>query len=588
VFDLLELKKCEKFISRLISYFYTIHNELNFDLKIDLSTAEDIIDLEQKRVTVFCLLLYMTNIIMMNSIHLCVQFSLNGFLKAYFQFLSDKDFLEKNSKKIFNMWSREANPINYMVMNVLALSKACDENKSIWVDLGSINILLKVCQLKESTQKDGYLAIINIADDKQIESLIEMKTVKNSILSELEKTVQNFNADLFSRYNRQIQFQGKTINCSVHCIAQVNQTTMSIIVILRGLYKLSINEKMKNQLYFEDALKSRLKVIILKGNFFEIFFALEIIAQFSFDKKLAIDLAQDVELDSKLRLLNQKNADEIKDENEKGIYKGIKKFIEQIDWNLNKKVVDKETGQKDHVMISYNTANRDLCLKIKEHLELIGLKVWIDVDDIHGSSLDAMAKAVENSFCVLMCVTEKYRQSVNCQAEAQYAFKLNKKIIPLILQSGYENVQGWLGIIIGDKIFVNFTKYELNECFKRLKKEIKKCMENDFVDLKEGINVSNIQLNESNTHLIVSNKARIDVAEKWTENDVKEWFVKNNLNMAILENLMPCSGIVLEQIYIMRLNAPQFFYQSLKEIPNVNLSSISLFAHYLVKLFEKN
>jgi len=31
-------------------------------------------------------------------------------------------------------------------------------------------------------------------------------------------------------------------------------------------------------------------------------------------------------------------------------------------------------------MISYNTASRDLCLKIKAGLESIGYKIWIDVN----------------------------------------------------------------------------------------------------------------------------------------------------------------------------------------------------------------
>jgi hypothetical protein len=36
-----------------------------------------------------------------------------------------------------------------------------------------------------------------------------------------------------------------------------------------------------------------------------------------------------------------------------------------------------------------------------------------------------MATAVENAYVVLMCVSENYRQSVNCQAEAQVCFKTN-------------------------------------------------------------------------------------------------------------------------------------------------------------------
>ena len=74
------------------------------------------------------------------------------------------------------------------------------------------------------------------------------------------------------------------------------------------------------------------------------------------------------------------------------------------------------------------------------------------IEKLFLKGLDSMANAVENSCCVLMCVTEKYRQSINCQAEAQYAFKLTKPIIPCIMQKGCENVTGWLGIIIGDKV----------------------------------------------------------------------------------------------------------------------------------------
>ena len=76
-------------------------------------------------------------------------------------------------------------------------------------------------------------------------------------------------------------------------------------------------------------------------------------------------------------------------------------MCKQINWNLNEveseirsknentKVRSNETELK-HVMISYNTASRDMCLKIKDKLESFGHKVWIDVNDIHGSSLDAM------------------------------------------------------------------------------------------------------------------------------------------------------------------------------------------------------
>ncbi len=41
---------------------------------------------------------------------------------------------------------------------------------------------------------------------------------------------------------------------------------------------------------------------------------------------------------------------------------------------------------------------------------------------------------------------------------------------------------GWLGIILGSKIFVNFTRYEFNECIRRLKVELDAVLKNSNSD----------------------------------------------------------------------------------------------------------
>jgi hypothetical protein len=53
-----------------------------------------------------------------------------------------------------------------------------------------------------------------------------------------------------------------------------------------------------------------------------------------------------------------------------------------------------------------------------------------------------MAKAVENSDCILICMTDKYKISPNCRAEAEYTFHIRKKYIPLIMEKGYKP-DGW-------------------------------------------------------------------------------------------------------------------------------------------------
>lgn len=55
-----------------------------------------------------------------------------------------------------------------------------------------------------------------------------------------------------------------------------------------------------------------------------------------------------------------------------------------------------------------------------------------------------MADAVEKSAIVLLCMSRKYKESPNCRTEAEYAYKLEKTLIPLKVEKSYEP-DGWLG-----------------------------------------------------------------------------------------------------------------------------------------------
>ena len=96
-----------------------------------------------------------------------------------------------------------------------------------------------------------------------------------------------------------------------------------------------------------------------------------------------------------------------------------------------------------------------------------------------------------------------------------------------------------------------------------------------------------ISQNPSITAVLQKKNTEKREAEAWSETEVKEWFSKNNINLAILDHLAPCSGVVLKQIYDMNKRAPEFFYQSLDKIKGLRLNSISIFTHFLVKCFEE-
>ncbi|KAK3103675.1 hypothetical protein FSP39_020930 [Pinctada imbricata] len=173
----------------------------------------------------------------------------------------------------------------------------------------------------------------------------------------------------------------------------------------------------------------------------------------------------------------------------------VKKASNGALWNMRKKLNESEKYSKiakemfnmetksdgdqitrnkadGHVMISYQWGNQKLLIRIKECLRRNNIKVWMDVDDMQGSTLAAMARAVEEASIVLVCFSKKYKDSDNCRAEAEYAFQQKKTIIPLKMELGYKP-DGWLGFIIGTKLFFDFSgKYPFEHKVEGLVKEI--------------------------------------------------------------------------------------------------------------------
>ena len=85
--------------------------------------------------------------------------------------------------------------------------------------------------------------------------------------------------------------------------------------------------------------------------------------------------------------------------------------------------------------------------------------------------MNAMAEAVENSEFVIMCMSDSYKQSTYCQAEAEYAFNCKRRLIPLIMRPGYRP-DGWLGFMIGSRIYVDFGRFDFKTACEKLLTEI--------------------------------------------------------------------------------------------------------------------
>jgi len=130
------------------------------------------------------------------------------------------------------------------------------------------------------------------------------------------------------------------------------------------------------------------------------------------------------------------------------------------------------------IMLSYQWDDQPTILKLKEALTSAGFKVWLDLEQMGGSTLEAMADAVESSTVICVALSDKYKNSANCRLEGEYSQQQKKRIIPLMMEKGYRP-SGWLGLLVGAKLYFEFTDkaqeaftQKLGELIKELRRYI--------------------------------------------------------------------------------------------------------------------
>ncbi|CAF1048086.1 unnamed protein product [Adineta steineri] len=174
----------------------------------------------------------------------------------------------------------------------------------------------------------------------------------------------------------------------------------------------------------------------------------------------------------------------------------MRKIANGILWNLESLHEDRAVSEENaeirfDIMISYSHNDKILCKQIYDELIKSGYRVWIDFNQMHGNIMDAMAQAIEHSNVILICMSEQYRRSNYCRAEAHYAFQRQLKIVPILLEKHYKP-DGWLLFLIGQLLYVDFTKYEFSQAIQMLIKELEAPVLQEYDILhKESISLNN-------------------------------------------------------------------------------------------------
>ena len=205
--------------------------------------------------------------------------------------------------------------------------------------------------------------------------------------------------------------------------------------------------------------------------------ALEILLALTFNDQAALILQQNSQFLAHLKTLLLSSTE-----------KGVQRAAERLIWKLENQettpfklvptaTADANSTYKYDIMLSYSHNDRNLCHRLHDCLVKDNFRVWIDRDHMHGATLVAMAHAIENSQFVIICMSDSYKQSVYCQSEAHYAFQRQCHFIPVVMKQKYRP-DGWLGIMVSGKIFIDFLKLDFDQAYRKLKNEIEQYRRN--------------------------------------------------------------------------------------------------------------
>eukprot|EP00057_Strongylocentrotus_purpuratus_P005591 XP_003731333.1 PREDICTED: uncharacterized protein LOC100894048 [Strongylocentrotus purpuratus] len=206
--------------------------------------------------------------------------------------------------------------------------------------------------------------------------------------------------------------------------------------------------------------------------------------------------------------------------------------------------------------------------EIKSQLISKGYNVWMDEDRMGGDIYDCMAKAVENSYLILVCITKGYQESENCRLEARYALVKEKRIVPVKVNEAFK-ASGWLGAITAGKMYylIQNEKQVPSHLPTIIDREIEHELQKNH-DAQSGARSGGPVEPEVRT---------------WDATKVREWLTSNGIS-STNESLRNLTGLHLLQIKKQLARAPDSFYPSMKEELKVPYLEVLLLAAALENL----
>ncbi|CAM2714700.1 unnamed protein product [Rotaria socialis] len=251
----------------------------------------------------------------------------------------------------------------------------------------------------------------------------------------------------------------------------------------------------------------------------------------------------------------------------------LQKVANGILWRLFPKYEKHESNFKYDAMISYAHKDKEVCHRIYKTLAADNFRIWIDLEQMHGTIMQVMAEAVEQSNYVIVCMSDNYIVSPYCQAEAQYAFEQRRILIPLRVQAGYKP-QGWLGFLLSGRMYIDFMKTNFNTAYAQLLSEFRL----NQLDKKQNttfVNHSNVSESPAVIDERITYSYSNDVLQR-TPADVHNFLLDKQLNQMVPVCQQMDERKLTELYRLCHVNSPvllQTLRSETKELHSTTLST---------------
>ncbi|CAF1154434.1 unnamed protein product [Didymodactylos carnosus] len=252
-------------------------------------------------------------------------------------------------------------------------------------------------------------------------------------------------------------------------------------------------------------------------------------------------------------------------------------------WRLSSKDEKTESKYQYDMMISYAHKDKDICHQIHKSLINDNYRVWIDLERMHGIIMEAIANAIEQSRCVLICMSDTYSHSPYCQSEAQYAFEKRRLLIPLKVQDGFKP-QGWLAFTISGRMYVDFIKMDFQTAYQQLRSQF----------YQNQIDKKNVSSKPAKSYLTEEPKEKEQIIVYSYPKDIHQWsavHVPNFLLDKHLSQMIPIcqemDGRRLMELYELCSKNSPLMLQTLRcETTELHVlpSSINIYLKFLYEM----